>query len=443
MPLAQAATINVDVGCTLIQAIKSANTAKLEGGCELGTDGLDTIILPNNQVFTYDQGYPNTAFDRNSATPNITSNITIEGNGSTIERSTAIGTPLFRMFRKNGASHLTLNDMTLRNGYLKDTGRGGAIYAQGQLTLNNVTITNNTSTNVTLGLGGGGIFVDKDSEVTINNSNISNNTTEQNGGGIFVNEDSTVSIYNSTFSGNSAGYDGGGIYAVSGGGIYAVPTEVTIDNSTISNNSASRGGGILSRAKGGIDSPTPNVAISNSTISGNTCEISGGGVHAYRVNLTLNNSTVSSNFASEGTGGSGIHGEGFGTLTFNNTILANSINGSSDCTKNFDGLSVVSNGKNIIENNDCGIQTLSVDPKLGPLKNNGGPTKTHALLPGSPAIDAGDNALCAGSYINNLDQRNETRPFGKACDLGAFEYGDRSRFFVVPLSTGKSVIFGL
>jgi len=70
----------------------------------------------------------------------------------------------------------------------------------------------------------------------------------------------------------------------------------------------------------------------------------------------------------------------------------------------------------------CGIQiSYGLDPLLGPLANNGGSTLTHALLPGSPAIDAGDPAVCAAAPVNNLDHRGVARPQGSACDIGAVE----------------------
>jgi hypothetical protein len=73
-----------------------------------------------------------------------------------------------------------------------------------------------------------------------------------------------------------------------------------------------------------------------------------------------------------------------------------------------------------VEDNTCGLIGGS-DPLLGPLQNNGGPTKTHALLPGSPAIDAGNDAVCAADPVNGLDQRGVARPQGASCDIGAYE----------------------
>ncbi|MCB0064362.1 MAG: hypothetical protein KDE19_19695, partial [Caldilineaceae bacterium] len=135
--------------------------------------------------------------------------------------------------------------------------------------------------------------------------------------------------------------------------------------------------------------------------------------------------------SAEVTGG-GIFNEG--NLTLNNTIVANSSTGG-DCVNASSG-AVTSQTHNLIEDsaNACGIShgtngtIVGQDPLLGPLQDNGGPaagagtaTHTHALLAGSPAIDGGDNAICAAAPVNNLDQRGTVRPQGTACDIGAVE----------------------
>ena len=97
----------------------------------------------------------------------------------------------------------------------------------------------------------------------------------------------------------------------------------------------------------------------------------------------------------------------------------------------------------IIEDGSCNTSALSVDPKLGPLADNGGPTKTHALYIGSPAIDAGDDTICANSPINNLDQRGEARPVGVHCDIGAYEGAikEQTSFFIIPERQNRHLWF--
>src|SRR5262249_35448785 len=82
------------------------------------------------------------------------------------------------------------------------------------------------------------------------------------------------------------------------------------------------------------------------------------------------------------------------------------------------------NLNNLVEDATCGGTLNSVDPNLGALADNGGPTQTLALLANSPAIDAGADTICANSPVSGLDQRGTTRPNGGHCDVGAYEYVD-------------------
>jgi hypothetical protein len=125
-------------------------------------------------------------------------------------------------------------------------------------------------------------------------------------------------------------------------------------------------------------------------------------------------------------------------VTLSNSIVANSPGGG-DCVTSS---TVTADSFNIIEDNSCNTSALAIDPKLSPLMDNGGPTKTHALLAGSGAIDAGDDGICSNAPVNGKDQRGITRPQGAACDIGAYEVEDAG-FFVIPIPGGKSAIFGL
>ncbi|MBI5933073.1 MAG: hypothetical protein HY867_05150 [Chloroflexi bacterium] len=258
------------------------------------------------------------------------------------------------------------------------------VTSAGNLTLNRVTVRNGRcagSCGVTSGNSGGGIL--NSGTLKAVNSAFSGNSAGRNGGGIY-NKSGAVTVINSVFSGNSATFDGGGIYNKSGA--------MAVTNSVFSANSAGRnGGGIFNKL---------TLRLINSTFSGNSAVNNGGGVYTDT-----------------------------GTLTLKNTILANSPSGG-DCRK---GSGAIATSHNLIEGigaNACGIvngangNIVGVDPKLGALKNNGGPTKTMALLAGSPALGAGDNAVCAAAPVNGKDQRGQTRPQGDpACDIGSFESG--------------------
>jgi hypothetical protein len=221
--------------------------------------------------------------------------------------------------------------------------------------------------------------------LTLNGVTIENNHAQYYGGGVYQ-RFGTLIVANSTISGNSSNGGGGGL-----GSNYA---GLTLTNSTISgNSSAAVGGGFYSRAA---------FQVSNSTISGNTAFL-GGGFWSRQSDGTLANSIVANNTANSGAEFYANHGNGPPvTITANNNLIKGiyDVNGMLSGTGNIFGQ----------------------DPQLGALAYNGGPTRTFALLPGSPAIDAGDNGTCAAT-----DQRGVARPIdgelnGSAiCDIGSFE----------------------
>ena len=208
----------------------------------------------------------------------------------------------------------------------------------------------------------------------------------------------TLNLHNSTVSGNSATQRGGGI---------SNRGRLNLDNSTLSVNKVSGDQG------GGIYSCGTSVEIANSTLSANTAGSSGlangGAIYSSCGTLTITNSTISDNNA--GLGG-GIWVVNI-VVSLKNTIVANNTGGNCSGT-------ITSNGQNLDSDNTCGLthptDLPSVDPLLGPLQDNGGPTQTHALLPGSSAIDAGDDGAAPAT-----DQRGVSRPQGAASDIGAFE----------------------
>jgi fibronectin-binding autotransporter adhesin len=191
----------------------------------------------------------------------------------------------------------------------------------------------------------------------------------------------TLEISDSTLSGNTAGNVAGAVYNIGQGG----DTTVDIRNSTLSGNSSSVGGGIYSTA---YDEGTAILEVSNSTLSGNSASFGGGIFNDLAPTLIIKDSTFSDNSADFG-GGIENAGE---MVSIGNTALKAGALGA-NIHNNFG--TVTSFGYNLSSDDGGGYLTgpgdqINTDPLLGPLEDNGGPTLTHALLPRSPAIDAGD-----------------------------------------------------
>ena len=216
-------------------------------------------------------------------------------------------------------------------------------------------------------------------------------------GGAIRNQSENLTVTQSTISGSAATQSGGGIWNLG---------TLTLDSSTISGNAATTFGG------GGIYNEG-TATVTSSTISGNTSASYGGGIYNYYGILQVDLSTISGNSASTGGGIANY----YGTATINNTIIANSPSGL-DVTDSGGGLSGTNN---LIEDGSgAGIATVTGDPLLGPLQNNGGPTLTHAISMTSPAFQAGDPGFTTPP---DFDQRGSgfARVAGGNVDIGAFE----------------------
>jgi hypothetical protein len=241
----------------------------------------------------------------------------------------------------------------------------------------------------------------------VQNCIISGNGGDVIGAGIFNFSSSFLTVIDCTIVGNNASGSGGGI---ENQGL------LTVTDSTISGNSASDGGGIS------VEFNAAPAAITNTTISGNTAFFGdantpalghGGGVYCNQATVTVANSTVTDNAGSNQGGGIYTNAS---TLTVNNTIVAGSTGG--DITIKSPG--TVSGSHNLIQDGSGGFTgTISGDPMLGPLGDWGGLTNTLPLLAGSPAIDAGSDALVPAGITT--DQRGSARVTGPAVDIGAFE----------------------
>jgi CSLREA domain-containing protein len=254
-----------------------------------------------------------------------------------------------------------------------------------------ITISGNNSVRV--------MYVHSGANLTLQNLTIANGNSGTYGGGI--ENYGTLTVINATFSNNN------GTGFSSGGGIYNDGTLIVI-NATFSNNGTAFGGG------GGIYNNSGTLTVTNSTFSGNDAG-AGGGIANASGTLTVINSTFSANSAI-GNGGAIANG---GTATIRNTILANSPSGG-DCWNDTAGGAILNGGNNIIETNSgcSGVATITSDPNLGALT---GSPAYFPLKPGSPAIDAGDNATCAAT-----DQRGVARPNGASCDIGSYEFSPQT-----------------
>jgi hypothetical protein len=298
----------------------------------------------------------------------------------------------------NTDARVTLSKVTVRNGQNE---LGGGITNLSMLTINHSIVSGNT------GRYGGGIY-NYLGTLTINDSTISgNNTGNQTGSGGGIYNASTLAINNSTLGGNSA--------ADHGGAIYNENATLTINNCTLSRNS------VLNFSGGGIDNEGKGtVMMNNSTVTGNSA-VQGGGIYNHVSKIKIMNSTLSENSAFEG---GGIFNNAFSTAEFEDTIVAKNQSGG-NCYG-----TVQSENYNLSGDNSCNFNKSgdlnNTDPKLGPLRNNGGPTQTQALLSGSPAIDAGNPSGCTDSrgHLLKTDQRGRPRPDKEdsgGCDMGAYE----------------------
>ncbi|MCH8061585.1 MAG: hypothetical protein IH861_03680 [Chloroflexi bacterium] len=314
--------------------------------------------------------------------------------------ATLIARPGGGLFNGEGGT-MSITDSTISGN--SATNAGGIANGNGTITLNDSTVNDNTATD-----SGGGIVnasgVAATATMTISDSTINGNTAVF-GGGIRNFDDLTLS--NSTVSDNSVS---GGVFN-EGGGINNRQGTMTIDSSTISGNTSTQLGG-------GIFNDDGAMKVTNSTVSGNSVQGAGGGIFNDLGPIDIVNSTISGNSA-DGAGGI-FNNEG--TTTLKNSIIADNPS-FGDC----DGALFVSLGHNLDSDGTCNLTAASDLPNtislLGLLQNNGGPTETHALLLGSPAIDVIPVAGCTDVDGNSIttDQRGVPRPQGLDCDIGAFE----------------------
>ncbi len=393
--------------CSLRDAINAANRTPTSGStCTKAGGGRDTIQFSVTGTILL-----------RSTLPQVTDSELAIAGPITIDGGSNLGIGIFGVQVMQVASGATLNlkRLTIADGFTDAA--GGGILNFGTLTVTDSTFSGN--------FGGAGGGIGNGGTLTVTNSTFSNNS----GGGSGIFNDNMLIVTNSTFSGNSGGV---------GGGINNSGT-LTVSNSTFSGNSGVPGGGIANFGENGL-------TVTNTTFSNN----SGGGIFsATSLNarpLNVTNSTFFgnfSNFFSSGAGGGILNFSGPASL-IKSTIIAGSSGG--NCYGTINDV-----GYNISDDATCGFANTgsapngdSVNPGLSSdgLTNNGGPTQTIALVPGSPAIDAIPFADCTdqASPPNRIitDQRGALRPDAGEllCDIGAYEFQDVAG---QPNCHGKSV----
>ena len=394
---------------TLRQAITDANASSddciidfdssLNGATITLTSGQLSIV--NNGSLTVDGGGEITISGNNASRVFVAqSGADVTLDGLTISDSSA----LFGGGARNNGGTLTINNSTFDGNTATGISSGGAIYNNsGTLIINSSTFTNNTA------VGPGGAIGVNSGDATVTNSTLSGNTADDGsggnlGGGIFVDTSASLLLTNSTITGNVA--------VVNGGGVYNAGTLV-IDGSTFSGNSADRGGGVFATSSA--------TTIVNSTFFNNAATSGGGGVYVVD-SVTITNSTLNQNSTSGN--GAGICINDGATATIHNSIIANSTSGI-DCSKA--GSAVATIVYSLVETGNCGVvggvdHNLTSDPDLGALT---GSPAYYLLNYGSPAIDAGSNALALeadGVTTLSSDQAGHDRIYNSIVDMGSYEY---------------------
>jgi CSLREA domain-containing protein len=359
--------------CTLRAAVQEANA---DGGA-------NTILIPRGRFRLTIPPSTEAGFaGQDSAAAgdlDITATLTIRGAGA---RQTVIdGRALDRVFSIANTAAASISDLTITGGdstgggTSKEIDMGGAIFNTGTLTLDRVALVGNNAD------GGGGVFSDPGSYITIRRSLIADNTAYEAGGLRF---DSGGEVINSTITGNKLLPLPSQSYAQDPKLLAALGDELT-----------GYGGGIDHR--GGAD-----LTIVNSTITDNHAIKGGGGLNSGQAYAAVSDQTA------------------IARVRLLNTIIADNTSSAGPGNCNVQDMVIQSEGHNLDSDGSCFLTAAGDLPKrnplLGPLAYNGGPTETEALLPGSPAIDAGASNGCPPD-----DQRGVARPEGSACDIGAYE----------------------
>ena len=456
----------------LAVAFSSIQPARADNPC-IVTNALDDFSAGSLRVAVYDCHNGPITFEgdyiiRLIGPITIPQNVTIDGTGHTIVISgdrNNDGAGEVSLFSVPAGLTFTLQNLTLEKGYkaYSDYDEGGAIINHGTLAVTRVTFSGN-SLHGTYSEGGA-IYNDAGGSVSITNSTFSGNSAGA-GGGVY-NYRGTLDVTGSTFTGNNASGSGGAIENTIFG-------DMTVTDSTFSGNTAGNGGGGIdnfgtldvtgssfanntAHVGAAIVNNSGTLTLTGSTFSGNSA-VNGGAIYSYRTStlaLVVANSTFSGNSAGyyggalllagdeNGSGqitnttfvgntdlmGGGAYYLAGGSLTMNNSLIARASTGSSCYMDTLNSNSTLAGSNNLADDSGCPapVFTQATSLRLGELGNYGGATQTIPLLPGSPAIEAGDGATCPAS-----DQRGMARV--GTCDIGAFE----SQGFSLAVSSGDN-----
>jgi hypothetical protein len=456
---------------TLTYSFLQGNSANLGGGV-YATGGMvnvtDTIFDSNSAL--NGGGINNTHAMLTVRDSILTGNTTSQFGGGIFNDGTLtlLGTTLHGNGGRSGSSILggginnagtliatrsTLSDNFASGG---GAGAGGGIFSNDTATLTDCTLIDNSANFVDAGSGIGGGIDNAGGMLSLTACALIGNTAASFGGGIdnpHAANDHLVTVIDCIFSGNSArgafnaaagGIYNGGLLALTdttldgnfanqnGGGIDNDGGTVTVTGCTLSGNSANTfaGGGIYNQG---------TLTLTDSTLSGNSMTGgAGGGIYNVRA-LTLTGCTVSGNSAA---GGGGIANAGSGTIGIRNTILAgNQASTSRDVSGslNSQGYNLIGDGtggSGFVGTDLVGAADMPIDPMLGPLQDNGGPTFTTVLASGSPALDAGDPA-----ELGTADQRGVFRSGG--VNIGAYQASASRLVLTAPDTVASGVPFDL
>jgi predicted outer membrane repeat protein len=391
---------DVAEACVLRDAIAYANSGVPAGGCGTlsavptanapTTPGVgNRIFLPPGATITL-TGVDD--LDRNVGLPAISTVLTINGNGSTIQRDPAIACVHDGMVEPGefgliyNESGLSLNELTLRGGCADGTtGYGGAVNNAGRLTLGGVVLDENYAQ-----FSGGAVYsagyAGTDGQVSVWES-VATANVARDGGAFFVGGSTgALSVNASVFELNSASqyFSGGALHL-------SIAAQANIVNSTFAMNSAGSGGAIQSEGQ---------LALSFVTLAENSTSSGSGGALQIGASGAVQQLTLKSNVFADNAG------DGVGNCQFG-------------------GGNVTLAGANLSSDGSCsGFSLASTAAGLQPLAAYGR-TALYALSPGSPAVDGAVECSDANGNSVAQDQRGQSRPQGAACDLGAFELDDR------------------
>jgi hypothetical protein len=331
-----------------------------------------------------------------------------------------------RVFVHNGDQILGLVAMTIANGSYSGVYGGGCLYSYGDVVAEYTIFANCAlSSSNTDHAYGGAIYARGTVETiysTIRGSSATSPHGNSGGGAIWAN---AALVLASTITGNTVSGDGS--HYARGGGV-AVLGDVQLGYSLVSDNTADSGAGVFLFGAG------DTLLVSDSTITGNHARGAAGGLYTKYRPATIRNSTITQNTAVFDFGAGLYTAAG---IDLESSIVAGHTSNDGLRTSDIAGPSgtLVTGANNLVIDSTLTLpaDTIVADPMLGPLQDNGGRTWTHALLPGSPAIDHGNNAggleIDQRAFDESVSERGYERVVGPSADIGAFEFGAPDTIF--------------